>query len=90
MSQPLPRFTQDRHVPHIDPLDAMLAKRELEHQQAIALIDNGKTPLSDSTDARRLRGIPCIAEGVTGTSPGTDPLRAVLATDHRLRRTTAA
>ncbi len=25
-------------------------------------------------DNRRLRGIPCIAKGVAGVSPGTDPL----------------
>lgn len=28
-------------------------------------------------DNRRLRGIPCIARGVSGVSPGTDPLLAV-------------
>jgi hypothetical protein len=28
-------------------------------------------------DTRRLRGIPCIARGVGGTSPGTDPLLAL-------------
>lgn len=25
-------------------------------------------------DNRRLRGIPCVARGVTGVSPGTDPV----------------
>lgn len=29
-------------------------------------------------DMRRLRGIPITARGVGGTSPGTDPLAAVL------------
>lgn len=28
-------------------------------------------------DDRRLRGIPCIARGVAGVSPGTDPILAV-------------
>lgn len=28
-------------------------------------------------DNRRLRGIPCIARGVSGVSPGTDPAYAV-------------
>ena len=27
---------------------------------------------------RALRGIPCVANGVTGTIPGTDPLGAIL------------
>jgi hypothetical protein len=29
-------------------------------------------------DNRRLRGIPCIARGVQGCSPGTDPAWAVV------------
>lgn len=28
-------------------------------------------------DNRRLRGIPCVARGVSGVSPGTDPAHAV-------------
>lgn len=28
-------------------------------------------------DNRRLRGIPCVARGVSGVSPGTDPLAQV-------------
>ena len=28
-------------------------------------------------DNRRLRGIPCIARGVSGVSPGTDPAHAI-------------
>ena len=29
-------------------------------------------------DNRRLRGIPCVARGVSGVSPGTDPLGVLL------------
>jgi hypothetical protein len=29
-------------------------------------------------DNRRLRGIPCVARGVAGVSPGTDPLAYVV------------
>lgn len=29
-------------------------------------------------DNRRLRGIPCVARGVAGASPGTNPLAALL------------
>lgn len=29
-------------------------------------------------DNRRLRGIPCVARGVAGVSPGTDPLGYVV------------
>lgn len=35
-------------------------------------------------DNRRLRGIPCVALGVSGVSPGTDPLAALLSSE-RLR-----
>lgn len=28
-------------------------------------------------DNRRLRGIPCVARGVAGVSPGTDPRSAI-------------
>jgi hypothetical protein len=28
-------------------------------------------------DNRRLRGIPCVARGVSGVSPGTDPVSCI-------------
>lgn len=34
-------------------------------------------------DNRRLRGIPVVGFSVTGTSPGTDPLGAVLSSEAR-------
>lgn len=37
-------------------------------------------------DRSRLRGTPIMTKGVPGTMPGTDPLGAVLAREHRLDR----
>lgn len=79
MSQPLPRYTQQR-IEH-DPLEAMLAQQEAAEQAARDAIARGITPLADPTD---LRGIPCIARGVGGTSPGTNPLAAALRNERRL------
>jgi len=42
-------------------------------------------------DNRRLRGIPCVARGVAGVSPGTDPLaRAVRSDSDTSRRSSRA
>ena len=68
MSQPLPRYTQNRI--ETDPLEIMLAQRQAEHDRALAAIAQGITPQADPAD---LRGIPCLAKGVGGTSPGTNP-----------------
>ena len=73
MSQPLPRYQQNP-IEH-DPLEAMLAQREAEHERARAAINAGHTLNPDPAD---LRGIPCIARGVGGTSPGTNPLTATI------------
>ena len=29
-------------------------------------------------DRRRLRGVPCVARGVSGTAPGTDPVAELI------------
>ena len=68
MSRPLPRYTQQA-IEH-DPLEIMLAEREAARDQARALIAAGQFLTPDPAD---LRGIPCIARGVGGTSPGTNP-----------------
>lgn len=34
-------------------------------------------------DPRKLRGLPCIAHGVGGTQPGTNPLGALLAKERQ-------
>jgi len=77
MSRPLPRFTDQKLT--TDPLEIMLAQREAEHANAIQRIKAG-APMADPTD---LRGIPCIARGVGGTSPGTNPATAIFRNDHR-------
>ena len=42
-----------------------------------------KTPTGD--DRERLRGLPCIARGVTGAQPGSNPVGALLAKERRRR-----
>jgi hypothetical protein len=42
-----------------------------------------KVPTGD--DLERLRGLPAIAPGVRGVTPGTDPLGALLAKERRRR-----
>ncbi len=73
MSRPLPRFT-DQALAH-DPLEIMLAQREAQEAHARTLIAKGRTPDANPID---LRGIPCIARGVGGTSPHTDPMRETI------------
>jgi hypothetical protein len=68
MSRPLPRFTQ--HAITTDPLEHHIAAMRAREEQARAAVQAGHTPQADPQD---LRGIPCIARGVGGTSPHTDP-----------------
>lgn len=72
MSRPLPRYLQNPI--HTDPLEAMLAKREAQEQAAREAVAKGHTPDANPMD---LRGIPCIARGVGGASPGTSPHTAI-------------
>jgi hypothetical protein len=73
MSRILPRYTQTP-ITH-DPLEIALAQTEARNQAARQAITTGAfTPDQTAT----LRGIPCITNGITGTSPGTDPLAALL------------
>lgn len=76
----LPRYTQTPTT--TDPLEHALAQRQAAITQARQAIANGHTPLD--ADPADLRGIPCIARGVGGTSPGTNPLTALIAAE-RLR-----
>jgi len=64
--------------PIIDPIEIELAKIEAERERAREAVAKGKTEDADPAD---LRGIPCIARGVGGTSPGTNPATAVLRLD---------
>lgn len=79
MTQILPRFTQPA-LEH-DPLEILLSRYEAKRQAAIDAINAGT-----AGDPAQLRGIPCIAEGVGGTSPGTNPPSAVIQKEHRLAR----
>ncbi len=68
---------------------------ELDHHNATMLIRIAQeTSVSDAPirqapgataagDEQRLRGIPCLAQGVGNTIAGTDPLRALLAKQPR-------
>lgn len=73
MSQPLPRYI-DTHA-------------DDERRLARILLETGDpTPIQTTTratlpgDTRRLRGIPAIGRGVSGASPGTNPLTELLRT----------
>jgi hypothetical protein len=65
MSRPLPRY---------------LEPDDFQHKLARILIETGEQAPPATVvratlagDERRLRGIPCIARGVPGASPGTNP-----------------
>lgn len=81
MSRPLPRFT-DQAIP-TDPLEIALAQRQAREDHARAQVAAGNTP---QADPQELRGIPCIAQGVGGTSPGTDPYNETAARETRNSR----
>lgn len=68
MSPLLPRYTDDT-IQH-DPFEAEFARREAQEHAARDAIRNGHAPLASPEDGR---GIPLIAHGIGGTSPGTDP-----------------
>jgi hypothetical protein len=77
---PLPRYTE--------------SQVELERRLARILVETGEQAptaanIAGATaagDARRLRGIPAHARGISGAIAGTDPLRALLAKESRRRR----
>lgn len=64
-------------------LDDHLHQIEARDIEAAAIVT--RQPPPDAVDRIRLRGIPCIAEGVGGTSPGTAPHIAILRSVHRRR-----
>lgn len=72
MSRPLPRYTDTR--------------LEDERKLARILLESGGSVPSPAArrggdlavEAQRLRGIPCIARGVGGTQPGSDPFRSMM------------
>ena len=54
----------------VNPIEIQLARIEAQREAAREAVAKGHTPQADPAD---LRGIPCIARGVGGTSPGTNP-----------------
>ena len=64
-----------------DPLEIHFAQLEAKQAAAIEATNKGHNPQADPAD---LRGIPCIARGVGGTSPGTNPQTEAIA---RIMRT---
>ena len=58
----------------VNPVEIELAKIEAQREQAREAVASGSAPQADPQD---LRGIPCIARGVGGTSPGTNPWHAI-------------
>ena len=73
MSHLLPRFTQ-RTQRLAD--ERRLAQILSETDESVPTQTVARATLPG--DTRRLRGIPCVARGISGVSPGTDPLGAVL------------
>ena len=73
MSKPLPRYTntQQRDQATVDKAVGNTNPTTWTHHQA---------------NPANLRGIPCIAEGISGTQPGTNPLTETINRQHRLRR----
>jgi hypothetical protein len=67
-----------------------------QQEDARKLADILAQPVDDTTTARhgatlagdkqRLRGLPAVSRGVSGTQPGTQPLAALLAKERRARR----
>jgi hypothetical protein len=80
----LPRFY--RHQEELE--DARkLAKIILETDNSPAVSKNGKplTRSADGHDPARLRGLPAIGRNVSGASPGTNPVAALLRKERERR-----
>jgi hypothetical protein len=79
---PLPRFrAAEQKLADAERLDKLL--REVDKAPADAKPVNG----AGGGDLRRMRGFPIVGiRGAGGTSPGTDPARALLAKEARRGR----
>lgn len=73
MSLILPRFNAS--MQRIQ--DAEKIGRILRETGAVDLPKPSFTKATAAGDTRRLRGIPCVARGVAGVSPGTHPTTAL-------------
>ena len=78
---PLPRFNPTERVKDAEQLARIL--REVEVRQPDAMPVNG----AGGGDPRRMRGFPIVGvRGAGGTSPGTDPVKALLWKERQRRR----
>lgn len=85
MTRVLPRYRTGDQPTRRRSLGDKLRQIEHDRATALALLEQSDTMPShqDATDEQRLRGIPCIARGVGGTSPGTNPLTETIRREHR-------
>jgi len=74
MSKPLPRYTntQQRDQATVD--------------KAVGNTNPHTWNITHQPTPQNLRGIPCIARGVGGTQPGSNPLTETIRRDQRRRR----
>jgi hypothetical protein len=76
----LPRY--DRHQQQAEDLKRIakliLEGGEVENEAGMPL-----RPSADGHHSDRRRGLPMVSKGTGGASPGTDPLRALLAKERR-------
>lgn len=81
MPQRLPRFDPEVRVKDAEQLTRII--REVDKAPADPRPVNG----AGGGDLRRMRGFPIVGvRGAGGTSPGTDPMRALLAKEGQRRR----
>ena len=81
MPQRLPRFEAE-------------LQKVLDQQKLAKILVEGDEPAPDASkisrvthgDPERLRGLPAVGRGTSSTSPGTDPVKALLAKERRLGR----
>lgn len=85
MSQPLPRYLPTDHTEWERKLAAILLETG-EPAPPATLTRNLIGYRSSEGDLQRLRAIPCIAKGVGGTVPGTNPVSALLAQERKRLR----
>ncbi len=83
MSRLLPRYTTITHT------EALKVDKIVGNSTAPEVIVTSKTKQTEPGDKRKLRGIPVVG-GVGGTSPGTDPLGALLHKENQRERQRAA
>lgn len=58
----------------------------MRREQSLVLLEAreiGVTPMTFKPEPGDLRGIPCLAKGVGGVSPGTSPEGALMAAERR-------